>query len=152
VANEACPPSPQATSAHAAMHAPMSRIGLAQARLEPVKYDFPERVVVDRRAGVIVPCQHRHAVKPAVHPQAQTRGHRGIKTPVAAVLEPGIEPARLPVIDARFHIRVSSRFQNVATKSAGRLTAKGEPGMAVSSPVAAFSLKPITFPALRFVA
>jgi hypothetical protein len=47
---------------------------------------------------------HRYAIKPVVHPHAQTLGLRDLKTLVATVLEPGSEPTRLPVIDTRFHI------------------------------------------------
>ena len=46
--------------------------------------------------------------------------------------------------------RVHTRVQSVAMKSADLPTAKGEPGMGVSSPVAAFNSKPVTVPALPF--
>src|SRR5882762_3669284 len=45
----------------------------------------------------------------------------------------------------------SPQDQNVAKKSADFPAAKGEPGMGISSPVAAFSSKPITVPALPFL-
>ena len=86
---------------------------------------------------------HRYAVKLVVHPQAQTFSLRDLKTLVAALLKPGSEPARLTVIDMRFHILVAPRFQNVAMNFGWLPAGKGEPAMGVSAPVKRSSLKPL---------
>ena len=103
------------------MNAPVNRIGLARAMLEPMKHRFPERVVVYRHAVAIVRCQRRSAVKPVGHPQLETLSHRGTQTPVATVLDAfGVDR------DGRGNAKASTEFTGAYLTNVPKVFAAGD--------------------------